>query len=256
MIGEIYALYKREVLKFLRSRYMWVMLVVQPLMWILFFGNSLAGMPKDFLMKFFGVNDYLAYMVPGMVSILMMTTGMFSSMSLVFDRRVGYLKRILVTPAPKTTVFLAKALGAVTRGLLAMPVILLLGALLGVQYAINPLGFAVWMIALILAGLGFSALFTALTATTSDISAPGVVSNLITMPLMFTSTALFPRQFFPAWLQAVSSANPLTYLTEIGRSAITYGTFPGPWDVAFVLLFSATALFVGALIVEKALTAD
>ncbi|ABO07667.1 ABC transporter permease [Pyrobaculum calidifontis] len=256
MIGEVYALYKREVLKLVRSRYMWIMIVAQPLMWILFFGNSLAGMPSAFLRQYFGVDNYLAYMLPGMISILMMSTGMFASMSLVFDKRVGYLKRILVTPTPKAAIHLAKALGAVTRGLLAAPVILLLGAVLGVQYTVNAIALAEWLVALVAAGVGFASLFTALTANTADVQAPGVVMNFITMPLMFTSTALFPRQFFPTWLQAISDANPLTYLTEIGRSALVYGAVPPPSHFAAVLIFAATATALGAIVVEKTLTAD
>jgi len=52
MIAQLYALYKREVLKLFRSRYMWLMIIAQPVMWIIFFGNSLAGLPSAFLTQF------------------------------------------------------------------------------------------------------------------------------------------------------------------------------------------------------------
>ncbi len=256
MIVQTYALYKREVLKMLRSRYMWLMIAAQPVMWIIFFGNSLAGLPSALLTQFFGVGNYLSYMLPGMVSITMMATGMFSSMSLVFDKRMGYLKRVLTTPTPKAAVFLAKALGAATRGLLAVPVILAVGALLGVDYSVNFASLALWIAALVAAGVGFAGLFTALTVNTSDFHAPGVVSNFITMPLMFTSTALFPRQFFPDWLKAVSAVNPLTYLTELGRGAITYGAPPDTTAFIYLLVFSAAATATALLLVERLLTAD
>ncbi len=65
------------------------------------------------------------------------------------------------------------------------------------------------------------------------------------MPLMFVSTALFPRQFLPERLKAVSAINPLTYLTELGRDAMTYGTF------IYLTAFSAALTLV-----ERFLTAD
>jgi ABC-2 type transport system permease protein len=256
MIAQLYALYKREVLKLFRSRYMWLMIMAQPVMWIIFFGNSLAGLPSAFLAQFFGVGSYLSYMLPGMASITVMTTGMFSSASLVFDRRMGYLRRVLATPTPKAAVFLAKAFGAATRGLLTVPVILAVGALLGVRYSVNPASLLLWVAALVAAGVGFAALFTALTVNTSDFHAPVVVGNFITMPLMFTSTALFPRQFFPEWLKAISAVNPLTYLTELGRDAVTYGTPPDATAFIYLAAFSAAATAAALVLVERLLTAD
>ncbi|MGB9706051.1 MAG: ABC transporter permease [Pyrobaculum sp.] len=256
MIAQTYALYKREVLKLFRSRYMWLMLVAQPLMWIVFFGNSLAGLPRGFLAQYFGVENYLAYILPGMISISMMTTGMFASMSLVFDKRVGYLKRVLTTPTPKSAVLLAKAAGAMTRGLLMVPIILAAGAALGVGYKINPASLAAWLLALVLAGVGFASLFTLLTVNTADVHAPGVISNFITMPLMFTSTALFPREFFPQWLKAISEVNPLTYVTELGRDALVYGAPPDPLALLYTAIFAAATLSMGVAAVEAKLTAD
>ncbi|RIB35392.1 MAG: ABC transporter [Candidatus Nanoclepta minutus] len=256
MIREIYVLYKREFLKLIRSKYMWFMMIAQPLMWILFFGNSLAGMPSSFLNQYFGVSNYLTYMLPGMISILMMTMGVFASMSLVFDKRVGYLKRILTTPTPKSAIGLAKALGAVTRGILTMSILLFLGIVLGVQFTVNLIALLEWFVSLVAVGIGFSLIFMALTANTADVQAPGAVMNLITMPLMFTSTALFPKQFFPSWLQIISEANPLTYLTEIGRSALVYGTIPSLSHLIAVLTFTAVSMVLGTIVIEKTLTAE
>lgn len=256
MISQAYALYKREVLKLFRSRYMWLMLIAQPLMWIVFFGNSLAGLPRGFLAQYFGVENYMAYMIPGMISISVMTMGMFASMSLVFDKRLGYLKRVLTTPTPKSAVFLAKAAGAMTRGLLIVPIILAVGAALGVGYSVNLASMAMWALSLVFAGLGFSALFTIFTVNTSDVHAPGVINNFITMPLMFTSTALFPKEFFPQWLRAISDFNPLSYLTELGREALVYGAPPDIKAFLAIAAFAAATITAGVAVVETKLEAD
>jgi ABC-2 type transport system permease protein len=256
VMGQIYALYKRELLRLARSRYMWLMIVAQPLMWVAFFGSSLAGLPRALLLQYFGVGSYLAYMLPGMASVVMMSAGMFGSMSLIFDKRTGYLKRLLVAPVPKSAIFAAKALGATTRGLLTVPVIIAAGAALGASYSVNPAGLTLWIAALAAAGAGFSALFIALTVNAADVHAPGVVANFITMPLMFTSTALFPRQFFPEWLRAVSAANPLTHLAELGRSALIYGSPPDPASLLYIFAFSAASVALTTALTERLLTAD
>jgi ABC-2 type transport system permease protein len=76
------------------------------------------------------------------------------------------------------------------------------------------------------------------------------------MPLMFTSTALFPKQFFPEWLKAISVVNPLTYLTELGRDAVTYGTPPDATAFIYLAAFSAAATAAALVLVERLLTAD
>jgi len=103
-------------------------------------------------------------------------------------------------------------------------------------------------VALVAACVWFISLSTALTANTANAHAPGVVMNFITTPLVFTSTALFPRQFSPTWLRAISDVNPLIYLTEIEGDALVYGAVPPLSHFAAVLIF--------ATVVEKTFTAD
>jgi ABC-2 type transport system permease protein len=104
---------------------------------------------------------------------------------------------------------------------------------------------------LVAAGVDFVGLYTAFAVNTSDFHAPVVVGNFITMPLMFASTALLPRQFLPEWLKAISAVNPLTYLTEPGRDVVTYGT---PHDAT--ALIHLTAFSAVLTLVERLLTAD
>ena len=256
MIRQTYVLYKREVLKMVRSWYTWAMLVAQPVIWLVFFGSSLSGLPRALSARLFGVGDYLSYLLPGMVSLLVVFMGLFASASLVFDKRVGYLKRVLVTPTLRTAILLAKSLGAATRALAMVPALVAVGVALGADMNVNPVSLLVWLASLVVAGVGFSALFIAMTAGASDPHAPMVVNNFVTMPLVFTSTALFPSQLFPQWLKAVSAVNPITYLTELGRAALIYGAYPDPTQLLALILFSAASLTIGVAAVEKALTVD
>ncbi|MEM1599959.1 MAG: ABC transporter permease [Saccharolobus sp.] len=256
MIDRILALYEREMKRFFRSRYMWIMILVQPIMWIVFFGSSFSQVPKEFLQTFFHTNNYIAFIVPGELSVSMMMVGSFSSMSLIQDKRLGYLRRILVTPTRKFEIFYAKVLGGMTRGIIQVPIMLLASLVLGVQYSVDWIGLLEWIIGLIFVGIGFSSLYGIITANTSDWQAPGVVSNLLNLPLMFSSTALFPEEFFPSWLKAISNVNPLTYAAELGRDSLLYGDPPNPLYLIYLVAFGIIMLILGTIIIEKYLTAD
>lgn len=256
MIDKIIALYEREMKRFFRSRYMWVMILAQPIMWIIFFGSSFSQVPKEFLETFFHTTDYIAFIVPGELSVSMMMIGSFSSMSLIQDKRLGYLRRILITPTRKSAVFYAKVLGGMTRGIIQVPIMILVSLLVGVKYNVDWLGLLEWIIGLIFLGIGFSSLYGIITANTSDWQAPGVVSNLLNLPLMFSSTALFPTAFFPSWLKLISDGNPLTYAAELGRDALLYGDPPNPLYLLYLVAFGIIMLVIGTIVIEKYLTVD
>ena len=180
----------------------------------------------------------------------MLTVGMFGSMSTIQDKRFGYMKRILLTPTRKATVYLSKALGSATRGLVQIPVMIAAALVFGVQFNGNPLMWAAWILGLVFLGLGFSCLFLAVTASSTDWQTPGVISNFITMPLMFASGALFPSSNFPGWMQTISNWNPVTYCALFGRGVVVNGT--AQWIyLGYVGLFALAMVFAGTLVARK-----
>ncbi|AEB95922.1 MAG: ABC transporter permease [Metallosphaera sp.] len=255
MIDQLYALYMREVKRIFRSVYMWIMLISQPVMWLVFFGSSFSGVPSQVLTSFFHTTNYIAFILPGELSISMLFVGMFSSMSLIQDKRFGYLKRVLITPTPKYYVFLSKTLGGMTRGLLQVPILLIASFILGVRINITPLSIAVLFVSLAFVGIGFSSLYSLFTLKTADWQAPGVISNLINLPLMFSSTALFPEAFFPSWLKIISDGNPLTYAAELNREILLYND--PSWNyLLYLAIFSLFMLVLGSLLTNKYLNAE
>ena len=253
-LDQLVALYYREVSKIYFSIFTLAMTFIQPLMWVIFFGSSLSGLPKAFLEEFFHTSNYLTFLIPGELSVSSISMGMMASMSLVQDKRLGYLKRVMVAPTRKYVIFLAKVLGGATRGLIQVPVILVAGWLMGARFYVNAYLF-LWLIALYLVSMGFSSIYFMFNVSSSDWQRPGLVANLITFPLMFSSTALFPKTFFPSWLQLISDVNPLTYLAELGRDAMISNTFD-PLYFAALLAFSLVMLALGTIITELKLTPD
>src|SRR3989442_675485 len=114
-------------------------------------------------------------------------------------------RRSVRAATTKWTVCLAKGLGAAAGGLVESAVMIAAAAVFGVSFAGNPLMWAGWILGIFLLGLGMSCFFLAVTASSTDWQTPGVISNFITMPLMFASGALLPLANFPSWMQAIAS---------------------------------------------------
>ncbi|MGC8583250.1 MAG: ABC transporter permease [Thermoproteus sp.] len=254
-LGAFWGLYKREVVKIYRRAFALVMTFIQPIVWIIFFGSSLNGMPRQYLIQFFGTPNYIGFILPGQLATSMLFTGTFSSMSIVWDRRFGFLKKILVTPAPREAIFFSKIMGAVTRGLIQIPVMLLAAAAFGVSLPLDPLGYLEWIAALVLLGVGFSSIYLAVAMRSSDWQLPQLVANILNLPLMFTSTALFPRNFYPSWMQAIAAVNPITFATEIGRGVVLNDPY-APTLLGYLAVFAAVSTAIGLLVAKRFMTAE
>lgn len=248
--SQFSGLFYREIIKTFRNPWVLAITVVQPFMWLAFFGSSFSAVSCTDLRVLFPTCSYITFLLPGVLSTSMLTIGMFGSMSMIQDKRFGYLKRVLITPARRSTVFLAKALGSTTRGLVQFPVMVGAAAAFGVAYGLSPVQWLGWIICLFLLGLGFSAVYLTITATSTDWQTPGVLSNFITMPLMFSSTALFPAANFPWWMQDISFVNPVTYSTLFGRDALIYGLTE--WGfLAYLAGFAGAMVLLGMVVYSR-----
>jgi ABC-2 type transport system permease protein len=249
---QFWGLYVREVTRTFRNPFVLVFTLVSPFMWLVFFGSSFA---TDSQYLHLGTSNYIAFLLPGVLSTSMLSMGMFGSMSTIQDKRFGFMKRILITPTSKGVIFLSKAVGAATRGLIQIPVMIVAALVFGVQFTLTPLEWAAWMLALMATGLGFCSLFLAMTASSTDWQTPGVLSNFITLPLMFSSSYLIPNSTFPPWLKAISDVNPITYATEVGRGFVIGGG--APWTaLGYVVAFGLVLLTIGYFVSARYLRVE
>jgi ABC-2 type transport system permease protein len=242
--SQFWGLYVREILRTFRNPFVLLITLVQPFMWLAFFGSSFGNVPKSYLEGLFGTSNYIEFLLPGVLSTSMLSVGMFGSMSTIQDKRFGFMKRILITPTSKEIIFLSKALGSATRGLVQIPVMVGAAVAFGVAFTLSPLEWLAWVTALLCLAIGFSSLFLAVTAPSTDWQTPGVVSNFITMPLMFASSSLFPATQFPTWMQAISSVNPITFSALLGRSFVL-GRVTEWSYLGYLAIFAAGMLTIG-----------
>ena len=255
--SQFVGLFARELLRTFRNPWVLVITIVQPFMWLAFFGSSFANVPLTALesLLHIQIQSYLQFLLPGVLATSMLGVGMFGAMSTIQDKRFGYMKRILLTPTSKTTVYLSKALGSATRGLVQIPVMIVAALAFGVHLHGDPLMWAGWVLSLVFLALGFSFLFLAVTASSTDWQTPGVISNFLMMPLMFASGALFPASNFPSWMATIANWNPVTYAALFGRGVVVSGT--ADWFyLGYVAIFAGLMALAGTLVARKYLKVE
>ena len=246
MRTQLWGLFAREILRTFRNPFVLLITIVQPFMWLAFFGSGFAKYASD-LASVYGTSNYIEFLLPGVLSTSMLSVGMFGAMSTIQDKRFGFMKRILITPTSKEVIFLSKAFGSATRGLIQIPVMVAAAVAFGVTFHLSALDWAVWVLGLLFVAVGFSSVFLAITAPSTDWQTPGVVANFLTMPLMFSSAALYPSTGFPGWMKAISAVNPITYSATLGRNLVLYGTID--WTaLGYVALFGVVMLTIGYVV--------
>ena len=192
---------------------------IQPALWLLIFGQVM-GRTKAIPT---GNQTYLTFMVPGILAQSVLFIAIFYGISVIWERDMGILQKLLVTPAPRSALVLGKALSAGVRGLSQGFIIYLLAVTLRI-----PLRFKVGPI---LGVAGFIILGSALFSTFSLGVACIVrtrerfmgVGQVLTMPLFFTSNAIYPLSIMPPWLQALAKVNPLSYQVDALRVLMVQG---------------------------------
>ena len=212
---------------------------VQPALWLLIYGevfNRVHAIPTPP-----GVS-YLAYLAPGIMAQSALFISIFYGIQIIWERDAGVLTKLMVTPTPRSALITGKAFASGVRSVIQGVVVLIIATLLGVSFTDNPLK---WVGALLILAVG-SAFFSCLSMSLAGVVVARDrlmgIGQAITMPLFFSSSALYPTKIMPGWLQVISKINPLTYEVEALRGLLI-GTDTTLWlDV--VVLAGATLLAI------------
>lgn len=220
---RLLTIYWRDMLRYVRFRALLLSSLVQPALWLAFFGIAMSssfdiigaqippvpGIPNV---------GYLTYMCAGVISMTTLFTSLFGGMSLLFDKNWGLLREVMAAPMSRANIVLGTGLSGVTKSIIQAVIILVFGLLLGVQFfsGYGPLEIVI-AIAGILAfvsifALGFVFLSAAIAITMESPEGMQGIMTLLTMPIFFASNALYPAAAFPPALQAAAVVNPLTYM--------------------------------------------
>ncbi|MGB8780249.1 MAG: ABC transporter permease [Candidatus Bathyarchaeia archaeon] len=185
-----------------------------------------SGIGNAVLLNTFNTTSYFSFMAVGMIAFTALFTTAFSGMSVVWDRRLGFLNKALSTPVSRAVIVFSKVLSATLRSMFQAGIIILIALAFGLEFgaSFNPVFILGVFAILFLICVGLSSMFIAITIRSTRIETPMAVMNLITLPLMFASNAFFPTSIMPPWLQTVASVNPMTYTTDAVRQLMIYDT--------------------------------
>ncbi len=197
------------------------------------FQNMFSNLGPTVMQNIFGVADYFSYMSVGMISFIVMFTTMFSGMSMVWDRRLGFLNKVLSTPVSRGAIIFSKVLNAALRAMFQATIILLLAVIFGLQVSstFTPINILGVYAAIFLLCVGLSSVFLALALRSTKQETQMAIVNLINLPLMFASNTFFPISMMPEWIQAIAHVNPISYLTDAIRQLTVL-----PLDIASLML--------------------
>jgi len=213
---------------------------IQPAIWIIVFGSIFSRI-RDIPT---GGIPYIQFMTPGILAQSVMFMAIFTGISIVWERDLGQMSKLLAAPVPRSSIAIGKALAAGVRGLMQAATIFALAIVLQIPIIYNPLYIIAVILVVFALGAAFASIstFIALMFKTRD-RVMGV-SQVITMPLFFASNALYPISLMPPWLQAVALVNPLSYVVSALRALLITGDLSHlPIDILGVTI--TTILFIG-----------
>src|SRR5689334_19543947 len=209
---------------------------IQPLLWLLIFGTTFSrvhAIPT-------GGVPYLDYLAPGIMAQSALFIAIFYGIQIIWERDAGVLTKLMVTPTPRAALITGKAFAAGVRSLVQATVIVVLSAVLGVALTTNPLKLLAVAGVVVLGSAFFSCLSMSIAGLALSRDRLMGIGQAITMPLFFSSNALYPEHLMPGWLQAISKVNPLSYEVDALRGLLI-GTPAHLWLDAAVLVGATIA---------------
>jgi ABC-2 type transport system permease protein len=246
-IGGIGAIWYREWKVFLREKSRIVASIVNPILWLLVFGGGLGGSVS------IPGAAYQAFIFPGILAQAVLFSSIFFGVYIVWDRKIDFLKEVLVAPISRTTVFIGKVVGGATDSVVQSLILLTLGAVLGtvgVIPGLHPrlLPFAAALPILAITTAAFVSLGLIIGAMMESPEGFQLVSSFVLFPTFFLSGALFPLDRLPAWLAPLVLLDPLTYSVDALRHVILgEGHFPLGLDLGILAGFLAIVVGIGSL---------
>ena len=224
---------------------------VQPVLWLLIFGQVFAKMRA-----LEGQTNYIDFMTPGIMAQSILFISIFSGIAIIWERDLGLIHKLLATPTPRTAIVLGKAISAGLRTLPVVVIIYLLAILMNVHIEWAPLNLLGVFMMVMLGSIFFSTFSLIIACIVKTRERFMGIGQILTMPLFFASNAIYPIDIMPGWLKVISHINPLTYVIDALRFLMTgnQSAFGLPYDFIILLLVSSLFVAIGGLLYRRVIT--
>jgi ABC-2 type transport system permease protein len=241
----IYALWYREAKVFMRERSRLVASIVNPILWFVIIGGGLGSS-----VSISGVN-YQTFIFPGVLIQSVLFSSIFFGVYIVWDKKIDFLKEVLVSPLSRRVMFAGKVVGGSTDTMLQIAILLAMGiaaSSAGLMEGIHldAASLAVSVLFLSVTTAGMVAVGLAIGSQMESLEGFQLVGSFVIFPMFFLSGALFPIDNLPPWLAPFVFIDPVTYAVD-GLRGVMMGasTFPVAFDFAIISLFTAATMAVG-----------
>lgn len=237
--------FRRWIVSSLRQAWGPLVSVVQPVIWVLLFGqvfHTLGSLPQ------FGGGGYIAYLVPGVLMMTVLYSGAWAGTGYLEDMKSGVMDQLLTAPLARSAIIVGQLLQQLTINLVQSALVLVIGLLGGAAYPGGALGIVLTLVASTLLATAFCNLSTAVALLTRNQVALIGIAQLVVLPATFLSTTMMPAALMPDWIANVAAWNPLTWAVEVARQGLT-GTedWMLVWGRLALLAALATLSLVGAV---------
>ncbi|HLD07437.1 MAG TPA: ABC transporter permease [Candidatus Peribacterales bacterium] len=213
-MNTIAILWLRQVKRYLRSRSRMVGSLGQPLLFLVALGFGLGPMYEKA-----GGGNYMMFIAPGVITMGILFTAIFSGIEMLWDRQFGFLKETLVAPVPRLHIMIGRTIGGATVAVIQGLIVFLITLIVGFRpesMANLPLAlFVMFLIAFL-----FTVLGTGIACLIEDFQGFHLIMNFLVMPIFFLSGALFPLTDLPTVISYATRINPLTYGVDALRYAL------------------------------------
>jgi ABC-2 type transport system permease protein len=239
----VYALWYREFKVFLREKSRVVSALFLPLFWYFIFGGGVGTISTV-------GGNYQHFIFPGFLCMTIIFTALFNGAYVVWDKKIDFLKEVLISPPSRTTIFVGKMLGGMTDALLQSYILLFIGLLLGIPLTVKSIIFSMMILFILAAGLVSMGLIIG-----SFMESPegfGLISSFVIYPLFLLSGALYPLDKLPKWMKILTHIDPVTYAVDGLRHVILgISSMPLSADVLIILGFDFVLILAGTWAFNK-----
>jgi ABC-2 type transport system permease protein len=214
----VYIIWYRDVLRFSRDRSRIVASMGQPLLFLVVFGGGLSASLGAGVTQQLGDVSYVRFLYPGIVSMAVLFTSIFSAISIVWDREFGFLRELLVAPVSRAAVVLGKALGGSTIAMFQGSILLVLAPIIGVS--LDPLLVLELLALMFLMAFAITSLGILVASRLQTMESFQMLINFFVMPMFFLSGAFFPLRGLPGWMSVLTRLDPVAYGVDPMRRAL------------------------------------
>jgi len=234
----IYAVWYREFKVFTREKSRVISALFLPLFWYFIFGSgvgTISSVPGG---------NYKHFIFPGFLAMTIIFTALFNGAYIVWDKKIDFLKEVLISPPSRTMIFIGKMAGGMTDALLQSYILLLIGIILGVPF--TPKSVLLSMAILFVLAAGLVSMGLIIGSFMESLEGFGLISSFVIYPLFLLSGALYPLDKLPGWMKILTHIDPATYAVDGLRHVILgVASMPLVLDISAVLSFDAALIIVG-----------